>query len=67
MDQRRDAISQETPDHSSLAVIRKRLPLAIHEQVFTKVLAIAQGKTLLKGQTVAVDSTLIEARRSGSA
>jgi hypothetical protein len=55
------------PQWPSGGLIRKRLPLAIHEQVFTKVLAIAQGKTLLKGQTVAVDSTLIEARRSGSA
>jgi len=53
--------TEETPDHSSLTVIRKRLPLEVHEQVFTKVLAIAQKKKLLKGQTVAVDSTLIEA------
>jgi transposase len=54
-------VTEETPDHSSLTVIRKRLPLAVHEQVFARVLAIAQKKKLLKGQTVAVDSTLIEA------
>lgn len=54
-------LTASTPDHSSLTVIRKRLPLSIHEEVFTKVLAIAQEKKLLKGKTVAVDSTLIEA------
>lgn len=55
------SVTEETPDHSSLTVIRKRLPLAIHEQVFARVLQIAQAKKLLKGTTVAVDSTLIEA------
>jgi hypothetical protein len=54
-------ITQPTPDHSSLTVIRKRLPLEVHEHVFTRVLSIAQARKLLKGQTVAVDSTLIEA------
>jgi transposase len=54
-------ITDPTPEHSSLTVIRKRLPLAIHEQVFAKVLAIAQEKKLLKGKSTAVDSTLIEA------
>jgi transposase len=55
------AITQETPDHSTLTVIRQRLPLAVHEEVFTFVLAIAESKKLLKGKSVAVDSTLIEA------
>jgi transposase len=55
------AITEPTPDHSSLTVIRQRLPLAIHEQVFAKVLGVAQEKKLLKGKTVAVDSTFIEA------
>lgn len=55
------SITDPTPDHSSLTIIRQRLPLEIHEQVFTKVLQIAQEKKLLKGRSVAVDSTLIEA------
>ena len=54
-------LGEDTPDHSSLSYIRNRLPLAVHEQVFVKVLAIAQAKKLLKGQTVAVDSTTLEA------
>ena len=42
-------------------MIRGRLPLEVHEAVFTFVLSIANLKKLLKGNTVAVDSTLIEA------
>jgi len=52
---------QASPDHSTLTVIRKRLPVEVHEAVFAKVLAIAQEKGLLKGGTVAVDSTTLEA------
>lgn len=55
------SITDPTPDHSSLSIIRQRLPFEIHEQVFAKVLQIAQTKKLLKGKAVAVDSTLIEA------
>ncbi len=55
------SITESTPDHSSLSVIRVRLPLEVHEAVFTFVLSIANLKKLLKGNTVAVDSTLIEA------
>ena len=55
------AITAPTPDHSSLTVIRKRLPLEVHERIFARVLQVAQEKNLLKGQTVAVDSTFIEA------
>jgi transposase len=55
------AITDPTPDHSSLTVFRQRLPLAVHERVFAKVLQIARKKKLLKGRTVAVDSTFIEA------
>jgi IS5 family transposase len=52
---------EATPDHSSLSRTHQRLPLAIHEQVFVFVLKIADDKNLLKGKTVAVDSTTLEA------
>lgn len=55
------AITESTPDHSSLTVIRKRLPIEIHEQVFTFVIKIAQDKKLLGGRSLAVDSTMLEA------
>jgi transposase len=55
------AITEKTPDHSSLSRTHGRLPLEIHEQVFTFVLKIADSKKLLKGKTVATDSTMLEA------
>jgi Transposase domain (DUF772)/Transposase DDE domain len=53
--------SETTPDHSSLTKVRQRLPEAVHEQVFAFVLRIADAKGLLKGKTVAVDATTLEA------
>jgi len=55
------SLAVATPEHSSLTVIRKRLAVEVHEQVFTFVLKIAQVKRLLKGKAVAVDATLLEA------
>jgi transposase len=55
------ALSEATPDHSSLTVIKRRLPLVVHEQVFAFVLRVAQEKKLLRGKTVAVDATTLEA------
>lgn len=54
-------LGEESPDHSSLSYIRNRLPLAVHQQVFVWILALAEEKKLLKGKTVAVDSTTLEA------
>jgi transposase len=54
-------LKETTPDHSSLTKIRQRLPLDVHERVFIHVLAIAHAKKLLRGKTVAVDSTTLEA------
>jgi len=52
---------EATPDHSSLTKIRQRLPLDVHEQVFLFVLRVAQEKKLLRGKTVGVDATTLEA------
>jgi transposase len=54
-------LGQESPDHSSLSYIRNRLPHAVHEAMFVWVLALLQQKKLLKGKTVGVDSTTLEA------
>ncbi|MFM8582271.1 MAG: transposase [Planctomycetaceae bacterium] len=54
-------LTQDSPDHSSLTVIRDRLPLEVHDQVFTWVLALAKEKKLLDGKVLAVDSTTLEA------
>ena len=54
-------VTGSSPDHSSLTYIRKRLPLEVHQRVFVFVLEIAEKKGLLKGRTVAVDATTLEA------
>jgi len=53
--------TEASPDHSSLTKIRKRLPEVVHERVFARVLALAHEKGLMKGRTVGVDSTTLEA------
>jgi transposase len=54
-------LGEDSPDHSSLSYIRNRLPLEVHRDVFVWILALAQKKNLLRGKTVAVDSTTLEA------
>jgi len=55
------AVDARSPDHSSLTVIRKRLPMEVYDEVFTLVLSLAASKGLLSGKLVGVDSTMIEA------
>jgi len=54
-------LTESTPDHSSLTRIRQRLPEWVHESVFQKVLSLAEVHKLLKGRTVAIDATTLEA------
>jgi transposase len=54
-------VNKESPDHSSLSVIRERLSLEVHSRIFNWILQLAKDKKLLKGKTVAVDSTTLEA------
>lgn len=54
-------LDQETPDHSSLSRIRQRLSLEVHDGVFQWVLKVLTKEKLLKGKTVAVDATTLEA------
>jgi transposase len=54
-------VTKPVPEHSSLTVTRQRLPLAVHEAVFARILELAATKGLLRGKTVAVDATTLEA------
>ena len=54
-------ISEQTPDHSSLTRIRGRLPLAMHQEVFDLVLGLLADEDLVKGKTVGVDASTLEA------
>lgn len=54
-------LSDRTPDHSSLTVIRQRLSLEVHQAVFRFVLGVLEERGLLRGRTIAVDTTTLEA------
>jgi len=53
--------TESTPDHSSLSRIRERIDLETHEAVFTWVLTLLASEGLLKGKTIGVDATTLEA------
>ena len=50
-----------TPEHSSLTRITSRLPLEVYREVFAFVLKLVHAHGLLKGKTLGVDSTTLEA------
>lgn len=53
--------TQRTPDHSSLTVIRKRLPLDVFYEVFAFVLKLADERGFFRGKIAGIDATLLEA------
>lgn len=55
------ALGESTPDHSSLSVIRNRLDVETHREVFTWVLASLADSKLLAGKTIGIDATTLEA------
>lgn len=55
------AMGEQSPDHSTLSVIRGRLPEEVHVAIFQWVLNLARQKKLLDGRRVGVDSTTLEA------
>jgi len=54
-------LTDDTPDHSSMTVIRQRLPMEIHQQVFQFVLTILAREGALKGKVLGLDATTVEA------
>jgi transposase len=54
-------LEENSPDHSTLSITRRRLPPEVFAEVFQFVLKIAAEKKLLSGKTVGVDSTTLEA------
>jgi transposase len=58
------SLTQRVPDHSTLSRTRQRLPLAVHQAVFTLILGIVESKGLLKGRVLGVDSTYLRADAS---
>ena len=58
------SLTQRVPDHSTLSRTRQRLPLAVHQAVFTLILGIVEDKGLLHGRVLGVDSTYLRADAS---
>ena len=54
-------LQEATPDHSSLSRIRWRLDPDTHAAVFRMILLALQEAGLIKGQTIGVDATTLEA------
>lgn len=57
-------LTEETPDHSSLSIIRQRLEGPIYDEVFTLVLSALQEHGLLRGKNLGIDSSVMEANAS---
>ena len=55
------AITQDTPVHASMTIIRGRLPESVFDQVFVFVLRLLEDQGLLRGKAVAIDATTLEA------
>ena len=57
-------LDENTPDHSSLTIIRQRLGLEIYQKVFTLCLQALQEHGLLRGKNLGIDSSVMEANAS---
>jgi transposase len=57
-------LTETTPDHSSLSIIRQRLEGPVYEQVFTLVLSALAEHGLLRGKNLGIDSSILEANAS---
>jgi len=54
-------LSQATPDHSTISRTRRLIDVETHRKVFVWVLGMLAEEGLLKGHTVAIDGTTLEA------
>jgi len=54
-------LTQRTPEHSTLSVIRNRIDVETHQEVFTWILQRLAERGLLKGKTIGIDATTLEA------
>jgi transposase len=57
----RIGLDENTPDHSTISRTRRLMDLETHRQVFQWVLGVIADRGLLKGKTVGVDATTLEA------
>ena len=55
------ALDEPTPDHSTLSRTRRLIDVEMHQRVFIWVLKVLAVQGLIKGQTVGIDATTLEA------
>src|SRR4029079_456085 len=55
------ALTEPTPVHASMTMIRQRLPESVFDQVFSFVLRLLKERGLLQGKIVGIDATTLEA------
>jgi transposase len=55
------SLKDGTPDHSTISRNRRLIDLETHQEVFTWVLRVLAESKLLKGKTVGIDATTLEA------
>jgi len=54
-------VDEQTPDHSTISRTRRLFWLSTHRTVFRWVLRVLREEGLLKGKTIAIDATTLEA------
>jgi hypothetical protein len=57
----RIALDESVPDHSTISRTRRLMDVETHQAVFQWVLQVLAEKKLLKGTTIGVDATTLEA------
>jgi transposase len=57
----RVGLNESPPDHSTISRTRRLIDLETHREVFSWVLRLLAEKGLLKGQTLGIDATTLEA------
>lgn len=55
------SLTDSTPDHSTISRNRRLIDVETHQEVFTWVLKVLAESGLLKGKTVGIDATTLEA------
>jgi len=54
-------LTEETPDHSTISRTRRLIDLETHQAVFAWILAVLAEQGLLRGKTLGIDATTLEA------
>ena len=54
-------LDEPTPDHSTISRTRRLIDLETHQSVFTWVLRVAAAEGLVRGNTIGIDATTLEA------